>query len=109
MVLYVAYYLTLLNSVNGIENRGGVLSYFNDFFDKYNVAIDISVDEVCVILRNRRAKFGKIQGGCRWVDQILQGAGRVAEYLKFLRDKNIHFLAFLRKAIKKTTFKHCTQ
>ena len=38
----------------------------------------------------RGAKLGKIQGGCRF-----DKAG-VTKYLKFLRDKNINFLEFLR-------------
>ena len=43
----------------------------------------------------RRAKLGKIQGGCRF------DKGGVTKNFEFLRDKNINFLEVLRIATKK--------
>ena len=48
---------------------------------------------------DRRAKLGKIQGGCRGSQDLIRGGGGggggVAINIKFLHNKNIHFLEFL--------------
>ena len=56
----------------------------------FKIVFEEAPVHIAYIAAIRGAKLGKIQGGCRF------DKGGVTKYLKFLRDKNINFLEFLR-------------